>query len=513
MNKWFNRAVGAIGVASGALLLSSGVAHAGAADEAKPTVDPQAMRGLVADLFTPTGGQHHLGLSIDEQTQREEFISGLLGGSGGGGPLAGLTSGLGGLTGGSGGASGLLGGLGGLGGLTGGLTGDGGGLGGLTGGLTGGGGPLGGLPGGELLGGLTGGGNPLGGLTGGLTGDGGPLGTVTGGLTNGDGAVGGLTSRLTGRLFGGGDKAQAPAGLDPAMLDMLTDDQLGLVQPGPASTDLIDPSLRGTPADTTGQQAVQLDPDVARQVNDLTSPLMSAMIADAIAQRMGLAAGEFVEEPADVEENLPVVGGLPVIGDLLGPDGPLGGVLVVGDFTNGIPLVGPALNGNLGPDSLNNVPVVSQLLNRGLLNTGQGGGLPLVGGLPFIGDALKNTMKAGPSVIPVNQQPTSVLPRTAPQQVPAGAQTQKPAADPMHVGRHRTTDRPELTDPDYLESGSLPLVGSLTGASGVGTLPLTSLVRDSGLPLVGDLGGSLRMLKSLPLVGTLTGLLDRKSVV
>ncbi|HCT75386.1 MAG TPA: hypothetical protein DGT23_02075, partial [Micromonosporaceae bacterium] len=64
MNKWLYRAVG---VASGALLLSSGVAHAESANEAKPTVDPQAMRGLLADLFTPTGGQHHLGLSIDMQ--------------------------------------------------------------------------------------------------------------------------------------------------------------------------------------------------------------------------------------------------------------------------------------------------------------------------------------------------------------------------------------------------------------------------------------------------------------
>src|SRR5581483_6843119 len=63
MNKWFYRAVG---VASGALLLSGGTAHAGAAHESK--VDPQAMRGLLADLFTPTGGQHHLGLSIDKPT-------------------------------------------------------------------------------------------------------------------------------------------------------------------------------------------------------------------------------------------------------------------------------------------------------------------------------------------------------------------------------------------------------------------------------------------------------------
>jgi hypothetical protein len=65
MNKWFYRAVGAVGVAGGVMLLGSGVAHAETVSEAQPTADLQAMRGLVADLFSPTGGLHNLGLSID----------------------------------------------------------------------------------------------------------------------------------------------------------------------------------------------------------------------------------------------------------------------------------------------------------------------------------------------------------------------------------------------------------------------------------------------------------------
>ncbi|MFC7756984.1 hypothetical protein ACFQY4_01925 [Catellatospora bangladeshensis] len=52
------------------MLLGNGVAHAEGNASAKPTADPQAMRGLVADLFSPTGGLHDLGLSLDTPDTR-----------------------------------------------------------------------------------------------------------------------------------------------------------------------------------------------------------------------------------------------------------------------------------------------------------------------------------------------------------------------------------------------------------------------------------------------------------
>lgn len=289
MNKWMYRAVGVVGVASSALFLSNGVAHAGPAEDTQPTAD------------------------------REEFIGGLLGDAN---PLGSLTSTL------SGGQGGLLGGLTG---------------GGLTGGLTGGG------QGSDLLGGLTG-----------------SLGT-------------------------GG---------------------------GPLSTDVIDPALRGTPLDATGQQGVQLDADLARQVNAAAAPIVQDMIADALAQRMS--------EPV-VPESLPVVGGLPVAGSMVGPQGPLGQVVVVGGFADGLPLVGDALRGELDTSSVNRLPVVSQLLSHGVLKTSNGTGLPVVGGVPFVGGAMNNL--------------TGPQPRTL------------PADAPTHVGKHRATDRPETVDPEYLDLG------------------------------------------------------------
>lgn len=568
MNKWFYRAVGAVGVAGGALLLSSGVAHAEHADEARSTVDPQVMRGLVADLFTPTGGPHYVGLSIDEPAAqsrptaggREEFLGGLFGGLTDGGPLGGLTS--------------SLTGSGPLGGLAGSLTG-GGPLSGLTGSLTGG-------DGAGLLGGLTGGGKSglLGGLTGGLMGDNGPLSAVTGGLTGGLdkgplSSLSGLTSGLTGDSLTG----QTPA-LDPALLkDLLTDDQLAaLTTQGPASTDIIDPALRGSDADTTGSRPIQLDPDLARQVNDATGPMLSAMIADAVAQQMGMAAGDLglptgsgdavaagalptgstdpagalpsgstdAERAGAVTEGLPFVSDLPIVGSLLGSEGPLGKVVVVGDFANKLPLVGDLLGGNLDPSNVGKLPVVGNLLNNGLLKSGDGPKLPIVGNLPFLGDALSNLgqtaaaaqpsnplsgltpdqMRALPGLNPTDTRQPGARPAQPGPSVPGpamqGPAMQGPAAQPdgqattpAHVGRHRATDRPEVIDPD-LESGTLPLVGALTGDNGgVGTFPLSTLMRDVPLinevPLVGDLGSPLEVLNSLPLVSSLTGLLPIES--
>jgi hypothetical protein len=56
MNKWFYRAVGTVGVASGFLVLAGGAAQADEADAAQPAVDPQQLRGLLDTLFTPTAG-------------------------------------------------------------------------------------------------------------------------------------------------------------------------------------------------------------------------------------------------------------------------------------------------------------------------------------------------------------------------------------------------------------------------------------------------------------------------
>ncbi|WP_173078185.1 hypothetical protein [Phytohabitans rumicis] len=55
MNKWFYRAVGTVGIAGGFLLLGGGAAQADDVD-ATPVTDPQQLRGLLDDFFSPTGG-------------------------------------------------------------------------------------------------------------------------------------------------------------------------------------------------------------------------------------------------------------------------------------------------------------------------------------------------------------------------------------------------------------------------------------------------------------------------
>ncbi len=580
MNKWLYRAVG---VASGALMLGGGVAHAGSVNEADRTVDPQAMRGLLADLFTPTGGQHHLGLQIDipgtfpqsrvakdtfvagtmpdlakvgiapESTRQPELLPGLglTSGAGGNGGL------LGGLTGAAGGGSGLVGGL------TGGLTGGGGSglLGGLTGGLTGGGGAglLGGLTGGDsggLLGGLTKGGGPLGGLTGGLTGGDGPLGGLTGGLTGGDGPLGSLTAPLTSGLANSGGPLSGIGGMlgggedndDLGLSDLPVSD---LGTPGPLSTDIVDPALRGTALDTADQRPVQLHPDIARQVNDATSPMVSALIADAVASQFG--SPDLMPDPNDEslthEEALPIVGGLPVVGDLLGPAGPLSQFLVVGDIFDKLPVVGSLTSdGGLDLAALDKLPVVSKVLSQGLLQS-DGPSLPVVGSIPFLGKLTDPLTGGGQGASPLNAlgaltsplgaltggqgagplgaltgapapAPVSGAPRAVAQpvavnqpQAPARAGIQRPAQEPT-VGKHRAptdTVRPMVNDPEYAEE-SLPLLGALTGGGG---LPLSTLVRQlplaSELPLVGQLSTPMQVLKSLPLVGGVVGILPIES--
>lgn len=526
MNKWLYRAVGAVGVASGALLLSNGVAHAQTTNDASPDLDPQDMRGMVADFFTPLGQAH------------AEFIGNLLDG---GSPLGGLT-----------------------------------------------------------------GGNGLSGLTGSLTGTGteSPSSAITGSLTgNGDGLLdeplGGPNSWADPSSLDGTEQRNP---IDPAQLGGLPGDTGSIGIDGAASADVVSPSLRGTALDSTAQRPIQLNPDTARQVDDVAEPMVEALIADDVARRMGIAMDPATQP---VEENLPLTGDLPGVSALMGSDSPLKDLLVVGNLANGV------------PGAVTKLPVVSQILDKSMLSPGNSGSLPIVGGIPFVGPALSSlgnqmmgtangiakqnplgdplkgsagstgnndriTQRPAPTAsqtgsyrpgaapaasadwpsgatpsgethwgatpsgatpsgethwgaTPSGAAPTT-LPATVPSDsrasgasvpvpAPAGTQqTQLAAQSPMHVGRHRATDRPEVTDPELesaSEPASLPLFSSLTSVAGsamggnVGTLPLSTLVRDMPLvndvPLVGELSTQLKALKALPLVGTLAGLVPAES--
>ncbi len=616
MNKWFYRAVGAVGVASGVMLLGNGVAHAEGFAEAKPTADPQAMRGLVADLFSPTGGLHDLGLSLDtpdarlsaglvadgplaitrgagnvgitahapgiqdislagklprlsDVAPRTNLLSsatslltgataesgraealplpgldmlssgplgGLLGGTPGGSPIAGLSNGpLGGL------ANGLIGadGNGTVGGLTSGLLGgDASPLGGLTGGLTAGdkaGSPLdalGGLTGGDAspLGGIT---DSLGGLTGGLTGGdkgGSPLDGLTGGLTDG------LTGGLTGGLAGERNNAPAPA---PRPLGDISQDPFGdwLDPPGELPVDqvmrqaVIDPLVDTTALDPADAQGVTLDPSLSAQVADATSQIVPALIADAMGKNSSiddLLAGTDIgaTEAAGPAEGLPIVDKLPLVGDVLGNGGPLDGVLVVGDIAKQLPGVRAVVNGKLGLDTVTKLPIVGGMLSSGIVQGGKpGSSLPIVGSVPIVGDALGKVtgnlsggLNPGRGANLLNREPVVGTALPVAQTLPAPAMV---AAQP-HVGRHRATERPIAgEDAEYAESateaaplpglGDLPLLGSLTGGAG-GGLPLVGdllggLPLVSSLPILGDMGTSMEVLRNLPVVGTAAGLL------
>ncbi|WP_155375575.1 hypothetical protein [Catellatospora vulcania] len=433
MNKWFYRAVGVVGVAGGVMLLGNGVAHAETVTEAQPTADLQAMRGLVADLFSPTGGLHNLGLSIDMPDTR--LNAGLLDN----GPLS-ITRGSGdfGVTAYAPGVqnisltgkapdltralpstdllnstSGLLNGtskeenLPGLDGVTGMLS--GGPLGSLIGGQPGGSpldglssGPLGGLTGGLLggtdgggtLGGLLGGGDssPLGGLTGGLTGGDSPLGGLTGGL-------GDLTGGLSGGLNGGGRAADPLASLTGLTggdaLGGLTggltgeaNDVAGL-QPAPAPAPAGDATQdtfgewvggapTGMPSDMLMRQSTPdpllgdvdaLDPSDSQGVT--LDPALSRQVADATSQIVpALIADAMGRKSAD---------------DLLATEGMTNPEGL--PFVDKLPILGDVL-GNGGPldgllvvgDIAKQLPGVRDLAN-GQLSLDTITKLPVVGGM------------------------------------------------------------------------------------------------------------------------------------
>ncbi|WP_186316195.1 hypothetical protein [Catellatospora sichuanensis] len=436
MNKWFYRAVGAVGVAGGVMLLGNGVAHAETVTEAQPTADLQAMRGLVADLFSPTGGLHDLGLSIDmpdtrlnaglradgplsitrgtgdlgvtayapgvqdisltgkvpdltralPSTDLLNSTTGLLNGSTKEEGLPGLDSVTGMLSGGP--LGGLLGAQPGgspLGGLSNGP------LGGLTSGLMGGadgGGTLGGLTGGLLggdsspLGGLTGGGGPLGGLTGGL---GDLTGGLSGGLTGSSRAADPLAG-LTGGLTGG----DALSGLTGDLTGERND--LAGLQPTPAPApaapdgditqdtfgDWVDEAPTGMPSGMLMRQNV-VDPlldtdalDPSDSQGITLDPALSQQVADATSQIVPALIADAMGQK-DVGDDLLATEGLPTAEGL--------------PFVDKLPILDGVL-GNGGPldsvlvvgDIAKQLPGVRDLAN-GKLSLDTVTKLPVVGGM------------------------------------------------------------------------------------------------------------------------------------
>jgi hypothetical protein len=241
----------------------------------------------------------------------------------------------------------------------------------------------------------------------------------------------------------------------------------------------------------------------------------------------------------------------------VGLDSPLNEL--VENFTNGVPVVGEVLNGRLDPANVTKLPVINQLLTGFLPNMGDANRLPTADGVRqqnLLGEPLRGQLR-DPNGDPLRGQlrdphgdplrgqlrdpleapartpgsnngaKPSGLPDVLP--APQGAVTGAPhrlqaTKSPVHVGRHRATDRPEVIDPELETapgSDSLPLVGSLTGVAdsamggNVGTLPLSTLVRNvplvNDVPLAGELGTPLKVLKALPLVGTFTGLVPVES--
>ncbi|MEU7822194.1 hypothetical protein [Catellatospora sp. NPDC049133] len=434
MNKWFYRAVGAVGVAGGVMLLGSGVAHAETVTEAQPTADLQAMRGLVADLLSPTGGLNNLGLSIDMPDTR--LNAGLLAD----GPLS-ITRGTGevGVTAYAPGvqdisltgkapaltralpstdllnSTGLLNGAGkeealpGLDSVTGMLS--GGPLGGLLGAQPGG-SPIGGLSNGPLGGIATGlmggpdGGGTLGGL---LGGDGGPLGSLTGGgggplggLTGGDGPLGGITGSLgdlTGGLSGGLNGSAKAADPLASLTGALGGDALGGLtgerndlsglQPAPLPAPA-GPAV-GTPQDSfgewlgetptgmpSGMLARQIDPLIDTDALD-PSDAQGITLEPALSQQVADATSQIV--PALIADAM----GQPSADDLLATEGM--------PTAEGLPFVDklPILNGVLGNGGpLDSILVVGDIakqvpgvrdLASGKLSLDTVTKLPVVGGM------------------------------------------------------------------------------------------------------------------------------------
>lgn len=567
MNKWFYRAVGAVGVAGGVMLLGNGVAHAETVTEAQPTADLQAMRGLVADLFSPTGGLHDLGLSIDMPDTRlnagllaegplsitrgtgdlgvtayapgVQDISltgkapdltralpstgllnsaGLLNGAAKEEGLPGLDSVTGMLSGGP--LGGLLGAQPGgspLGGLTNGP------LGGLTSGL------MGGPDGGGTLGGLLGGGSsPLGGLTGGLTGGDGPLGGLTGSLgdltgglsggLNGSGQaadpLGSLTGGLTGERndLAGLQPEPAPAPVSPAV-DAAQDTFGEWVDEAPRSMptdmlarpDVVDPLLDVDTLDPSDSQGITLDPALSQQVADATSQIVPALIADAMG-RKSVDADLLATEGMPTAEGLPFVDKLPILDGVLGNGGPLDSILVVGDIAKQLPGVRDLANGKLSLDTVTKIPVVGGMLTGGIVQGGKPGtALPVVGSLPLVGDAL-GKITGGLNGISPGRGANLLNPTpVVDTQLPVGQQITAPTT-PTTLAQPQHVGRHRATERPIAGEDAEYAESATTeaGLPGLGELPLLGgLTGGPGGLPVGSLLGQLPLVNDLPILGNM----------
>ncbi|GAA1420230.1 hypothetical protein GCM10009662_76120 [Catellatospora coxensis] len=546
MNKWFYRAVGAVGVAGGVMLLGSGVAHAETVSEAQPTADLQAMRGLVADLFSPTGGLHNLGLSIDMPDTRlnaglvadgplsitrgtgdlgvtayapgvqdisltgkapaltralpsTDLLSstGLLNGAGKEEVLPGLDSVTGMLSGGP--LGGLLGAQPGgspIGGLTNGP------LGGLTSGL------MGGPDGGGTLGGLLGGdGGPLGGLTGGLTGGDSPLGGITGSLTD---LTGGLSGGLNGSARAADPLASLTGGLGGDALNGLTGERNDLsgIQPAPLPApgspavdttrdsfgEWLGDQPTGMPSGMLARQDVidplldtdALDPSDAQGVT--LDPALSQQVADATSQIVPALIADAMGQPSGDEllatEGMPTAEGLPFVDKLPILNGVLG---------NGGPLDSILVVGDIAKQ----VPGVRDLAS-GKLSLDTVTKLPIVGGM--LTGGIVQGGKPGTALPVVGSLPvvgdalgkiTGGLSGMSPGR---GANLLNPAPTldtQLPVGQQLSAPAPQPQHVGRHRATERPIAGEDAEYA-------ESATAEAGLPGLPDLGG-------LPLLGSLTG--------
>src|SRR5204863_84789 len=114
--------------------------------------------------------------------------------------------------------------------------------------------------------------------------------------------------------------------------------------------------------------------DTTRTVSGFTTPAMGVHALTSDAARTLVGEGKHAA-PASDEEGLPLVGpllgSLPIVGGLLGDNGPLG-----------------------------SLPIVGGLLGGG----GAGGGLPSVGSLPFVGPLAQNLPVVGGESTSVDEE-------------------------------------------------------------------------------------------------------------
>lgn len=329
----------AVGVASGVFLLGGGVAEAAAtAHEADRNIDPKATRVLPTDIFTATGGQHRLAASIGTLVERADNrtpghgeaeiqpITESLSNKGMSGaetsPGSHLTNNAG------AGRTELLPGLGGarLGGTD------------LLGGL------LGGLPVGNLLGQLTGEGSPLGQLLGG-----GPLGALAG-LTKGPTDAGNPSGEVA---------ANSPTGHDSAGRG--DDTAWRQARPGGDSPvgeagNVTDPALGGAAANPAGRPAT-LNQPATYQVDGDAAARGNAVQEAPVPRPYNSGDGPV--------ESQSVAGGNPLVDGMFGPDGPIGPMEILGgDTLADLPVVGDLLGRGLSLDTISNIPAIGDAMNQ-----------------------------------------------------------------------------------------------------------------------------------------------------